>query len=649
MKRSNCRAQGGRAPDGHGRITRRDFLNGAPIAAGGAIAAGLLPVVAANASAGAAAQDAPGYYPPALTGLRGNHAGSFEIAHQLRDGNFWSRARPVDNLGEVYDLVIVGGGISGLAAAHFYLAKHKSARILILDNHDDFGGHAKRNEFQSGGRVELMHGGTYEIDSPHPYSAVADGLIKTLGIDPVAMARKYADRSFYQKLGLRHGIFLDRETFGADKLIVQSAGTSWAQRLAEAPLSSNARRDIARIEEAKTDYLPGLSSAEKKSRLSRMSYRDYLLNVVKADAGVIPFYQARTHGEWGVGIDAVSALDVWAFDFPGFQGLRLAPGSAPHMGYTAAGYADGGSYKFHFPDGNASVARLLVRCLVPASLPGDSAEDAVTARLDYSKLDQPQSPVRIRLGSIAVRVRNVGDPASSAGVEIAYSRAGEVFSLRARSCVLACYNMVIPYLCPELPEPQKQALHYAVKIPLIYASVALRNWTALKKLGIASVHAPGSYFSSVTLNQVVDIGGYRSPHAPDEPMLIHMTRTPTRPGLPERDQHRAGHYDILNTSLETFKEKIRNQLGRILGPGGFDPNKDITAITVNRWPHGYAYEYNPLFDPDWPHGGAPHEIGRKRFGRIAIANSDAGAAAYTDSAIDQAHRAVEELLGEQKP
>ncbi len=626
-----------------GRVTRRDFLNGCPVAAGGAIAAGLLPDFVVAASADAAAQDAPGYYPPALTGLRGNHVGSFEIGHRLRDGDFWSRARPVDDLGETYDLVVVGGGISGLAAAHFYLAKHKSARILILDNHDDFGGHAKRNEFQLGGRVELMHGGTYEIDSPRPYSAVADGLIKALGIDPAAMARKYADRGFYQRLGLARGLFFDKETFGADKLVVRGPAASWTQLLADAPLSPNVRRDIARIEESITDYLPDLSSTEKKSRLSRMSYRDYLLNVVKADAGVIPFYQARTHGEWGVGIDAVSALDVWAFDFPGFQGLGLTPGSAPRMGYTAAGYADGGSYKFHFPDGNASIARLLVRRLVPGSLPGEGAEDAVTARLDYAKLDQPKSPVRIRLSSIAVRARNVGDPASSTGVEIAYFRAGEVYAVRAKSCVLACYNMIIPHLCPELPESQKQALHYAVKIPLIYASVALRNWKAFKNLGIASVHAPGSYFSSMALNQVVDIGGYHSPHSPDEPILIHLTRTPVKPGLPERDQHRAGHYDILSTSLDTFEEKIRDQLGRILGPGGFDPNRDITGITVNRWPHGYAYEYNPLFDPDWPRDGAPHELGRKRFGRIAIANSDAGAAAYTDSAIDQAYRAVEEL------
>jgi spermidine dehydrogenase len=280
----------------------------------------------------------------------------------------------------------------------------------------------------------------------------------------VALANKCADRDFYRSLGLGRGLFFDRETFGADKLLVAGGEASWTQLLAQSPLSPQAQSDIARIEEAKIDYLPGLSSAEKKSRLSKMSYRDFLLNVTKADPGAIAFYQARTHGEWGVGIDAVSALDVWAFGFPGFQGLEIAPGSAPGMGYTAAGYADGASYTFHFPDGNASIARLLVRSLVPESLPGRSAEDVVSARLDYSRLDDPRSPARIRLGSTAVRVRNVGDPASSAEVEIVYVRGGEPYAVRAGSCVLACYNMIIPYLCPELPEPQKEALRYAVKV-----------------------------------------------------------------------------------------------------------------------------------------------------------------------------------------
>jgi spermidine dehydrogenase len=388
-----------------------------------------------------------------------------------------------------------------------------------------------------------------------------------------------------------------------------------------------------------------MSSAAKKTILANTSYRDFLLHIVKADPGVIPFYQARTHGEWGVGIDAVSALDVWAFKFPGFQGLGLEAGSAAHAGYTASGYAEtGGSYTFHFPDGNASIARLLVRDLIPDAVPGTSAEDVVSARVDYAKLDRLDSPVRVRLSSTVVNARNLGDTGAFDKAEVTYFRSGEAYTVRTGACVLACWNMIIPFLCPDLPEKQKEALRYPVKVPLIYTSVALRNWKAFKALGTSSVYAPGSYFSTLSLNQTVDIGNYRSVRSPDEPILLHMVRTPCQPGLPERDQHRAGQYDILNTSFETFERNIHGQLGRILGPGGFDPARDITAITVNRWPHGYAYEYNQLFDPQWPDGEQPHVIGRARFGRIAIANADSGAAAYTDSAIDQAYRAVQELL-----
>jgi spermidine dehydrogenase len=627
-------------------ITRRDFLNGVAIAVGGAASGGLLPgFIAAAVAQEAAAQDAAGYYPPALTGLRGSHPGSFETAHAFSDPDFWSRAGTIAQTGEDYDLVVVGGGISGLAAAHFYRARRPDARILIVDNHDDIGGHAKRNEFALAGRLALMNGGTYSIDSPRPYSAIADGLLRTLGVDPAALTKKCTDENFYAAHGLARGVFFDRETFGADKLVVARKGAAWRDTLADAPLSDKARDDIARIEEGTTDYFPDLSSAEKKARLARMSYRDFLRDVVKADPAAIAVYQARPHGEWGVGADAVSALDVWAFDFPGFRGLKLEPGSAPHMGYTASGYADGGSYTFHFPDGNASLARLLVRNLIPQSLPGTDAEDVVAARLDYARLDRPQAPVRIRLSATAVRVRHLGDPASAKDIEIVYARGGVLSSLRARACVLACYNMIIPYLCPELPDRQKEALHYASKIPLIYVSVALRNWQAFKALGVAQVYAPGSYFSSLALNEVVDIGGYASARSPDEPVLVHLVRVPVGPGLSEREQHRLGRQDILSTSFETFERNIRDQLDRTLGPGGFDAARDITAITINRWPHGYTYEYNPLFDPDWPPAEAPHVVGRARFGRIAIANSDAGAAAYTDSAIDQAHRAVAELFG----
>ncbi|MBN9544747.1 MAG: NAD(P)-binding protein [Alphaproteobacteria bacterium] len=630
-------------------IDRRDFLNGVAVSTVALAAA----ATDAQAAEAAAAQDRPGYYPPERTGMRGSHPGSFEVAHELRDGKFWQTAAKPEDVDTVYDLIVVGGGISGLSAAYFYRAAKPDAKILILDNHDDFGGHAKRNEFQfAGGRMELMNGGTMLIDSPRPYSAVADGLMKSLGIDPVALAKQCNKPDVYRSLGLQSATFFDRETFGTDKLVVDGGGRrrggesrSLKLFLDQAPLTDKVKADILRIEEGNDDYLPALSSAEKKDRLSGLSYRDFLLTIAKVDPGVIPFYQTRTHGEWGIGIDAEPALDCWGLGLPGFQGMKLDPGSAPRMGYTAAGYADGGSYRFHFPDGNATIARLLVRNLIPAAMPGASVEDVVTARANYAALDRKGAPVRVRLSSIVVGARNIGDPANSRGVEVAYARDGHVFRVHGVHCVLASWNMMIPYICPELPAAQKAALHQLVKVPLVYTTVALDNWRAFQKLGIQGASCPGGYFTGIQLNATVDIGSYRSVRSPDEPILVHLTRTPCKPGLPERDQHRAGRYELLATPFETFERNIRDLMGRVLGAGGFDPAKDIRGIMVNRWPHGYAYEYNPLFDDfDVPPDQLPHMVGRKHFGRIHIANSDSGAGAYTSTAIDQGRRAVDEIV-----
>ena len=637
-------------------ITRRDFLNGMAI---GATAAASGPLLAASlsdpttvpapgvaqgaAQAPPAAQDAPGYYPPLLTGLRGNHPGSFEDAHALRDGRTWPTAT---DTGEEFDLIVVGAGISGLAAAHFYRAHTQAgSRILLLDNHDDFGGHAKRNEFSLDGRLNLLNGGTLEIDSPRPYGPISAGLMTTLGIDVEKLAKKTQNLEFYEHLGLQTGMFFDRETFGADRLATGLGRVPMREFLAHAPLSAAARETIVQIQEGKADYLPGLSSDAKKQRLSRMSYEAFLRDLVHADPAVLRFYHARTMGEWGVGSDAVSALDCWGFGLPGFQGMNLAKGSIRRMGYTPAGYEDtGGSYRLHFPDGNATIARLLVRNLIPAAVPGSSAEDVVTARVNYAQLDRVGAPIRLRLNSIAIRARHLGDPRSAQRVEVTYLRGGRPFTARARGAVLACYNMMIPYLCPELPAAQKDALHRLVKTPLVYTSVALRNRQAFDALKVHRVYAPGGYHTYFHLNPHVDIGRYESPKTANEPILVHMVRTPCKPGLPEHEQNRAGRAELLSTSFETFERNIREQLARTLGTGGFDPARDITAITVNRWAHGYAPEYNPLFDPDVPEEQRPHVIGRAQFGRIAIANSDSGGAAYTDSAIDQGHRAVRELL-----
>jgi spermidine dehydrogenase len=632
-------------------ITRRDFLNGMAIGVGGVLASPWLGGLLAAQTL--SAQDRPGYYPPTLTGMRGSHPGSFEVAHAMRDGTFWQKAgKPVET-GEEYDLIVVGGGISGLAAAYFYRKQAGvSSRILILDNHDDFGGHAKRNEFHFGGRMLLTNGGTVAIESPFDYSKEARGLLTELGIDPPALEKKCADPEAYAGLGF--GYFFDKETFGTERLVTnapggfygrQGASGKWADFLARTPLSAEAQKDIARIQEAKIDYMPGVAQSEKKARLSKMSYKDFLLNVVKAHPDVIPFYQFRTHGLYGIGIDAVPALDCWAIHFPGFQGMGLDRVPSKGLSITALGeVTPKQDYHFHFPDGNASIARMLVRSLIPDAAPGNTAEDIVTAKMDYSRLDRTESPVRVRLSSTAVLARHVGEMSAAKQVEVVYGRDQKAYSVRAKGTVLACWNMAIPYLCPELPADQKEALHYGVKVPLVYTVVGLRNSTAFHKLGVRGISCPGMYHSSMNLDQAINIGDYKAPHSPEDPILLRMLRTPCQPGLPARDQQRVGHYELLSTPFDTFERNIRDQLTRVLGGGGFDPARDIEAITVNRWPHGYAYEYNPLWDPDWPEGKRPCDIARRRHGRITIANSDAAAAAYTDQAIDQAYRAVRELL-----
>jgi spermidine dehydrogenase len=633
MKRRGDDSLGMGAP-----ITRRDFLNGVALAVG----ASLVPArrVRGLDLESYAPERAAGYYPPALTGLRGSHPGAFEAAHEIKDGFF--EMPEAASTGEVYDLVVVGGGISGLSTAHFFRkAAGKDARVLVLDNHDDFGGHAKRNEFDPG-RTIIGYGGTQSIDSPAPYSAVAKGLIEALGIE---VSRWETVRVADAYDGLERATFFDKETFGADRLVKNPAGRPLADFLKESPLAEAVQKDILRLQLDKVDYMPGLTSAEKKAKLARMSYADFLTKVVKVDPGVLPFYQTRPHGLFGVGIDAVPAQDAWGLGLPGFEGMGLDPSFGPGMNRDAKRDKEAESYYFHFPDGNASVARLLVRSLVPAAIPGTTANDVVLARADYARLDEPASPVRIRLNSLAVQVRHIGPAKEAREVEVVYLRGGKPQTVRARACVLACWHTVIPYICPELPEEQRDALSYAVKVPLVYTNVVLREWTAFKKLGVSGVSAPGSFHTSMGLDFPVRFPGYQSFASPQEPIVVHMSKAPCRPGLPARDQHRAGREMLLDLKFEDFEREIRGQLARVLGPGGFDPARDVKAITVNRWPHGYAYQYNSLFDPFWLEGKeTPCERARKPWGRIAFANADADAYSYTDAAIDQAHRAVQEVL-----
>jgi spermidine dehydrogenase len=628
---------------GMGRsISRRDFLNGFGITVGSSLLASNSDWFEASGSPHAPfePEQNPDYYPPSLTGMRGSTDAVMRVGHSLRDGKKWSVPKAD---AATYDLIVVGGGISGLSAGYFFRkVAGPKAKILILDNHDDFGGHARRNEFQTPSRTLIGYGGTQSIAGPKGYSKESIGLLRELGID-VHRFYKYFDRSFDGSIGLTHGVFFDKETFGTDRLVAARGKVPWPQFFARTPLSEAAKKDLVRLYTAKADYLPNLSTWDKKVLLSKTSYKDYLLKYVKVHPDALPFLQKETYGLYGVGIDAVPAGDLAGLGYAGFQGMNLSGLPGPGLGVEVTKQALDEPYIFHFPDGNASIARLLVRSLIPASVPGHTMEDIVTAKLDYARLDATTSPIRLRLNSTVIHASNVGDAAAAKEVEVVYVRGGEAHSVRGSACVLACWNMVIPYMCPELPQKQRQSLAYGVKVPLVYTNVMIRNWQAFKELGVSNVACPGGYFDSVALDFPVSMGEYHFPANPDEPCLLHLERVPCQPGLPARDQQIAGRQELLTTTFATFERNIRTQLGGILSPAGFDPASDIQAITVNRWPHGYAYEYNSLYDPNWPPDQQPCVVGRQPFGRISIANSDAEARAYTDAAINQAYRAVAEV------
>ncbi len=622
-------------------ITRRDFLNGVSAVA----ASTLIPGCADENGAGAPRSEPVGGYPPARSGMRGSHPGSFEVAHELalRGRTDWgSVAEPESD----YDLVVVGGGISGLSSAYFWLQREPRARILILDNHDDFGGHAKRNEFQVGDRSVLGYGGSQTLEDPERYSGIALQLLKDLGVELNRFDEAY-DRGFYRRYGLRGGVYFDQASYGVDRIVpfeilaysgyipLAPSRITAKRAVEQMPISPGARVELLRLLEADGDRIEGIPADRQAEYLENLSYRDFLARYFDIREPEVFALLEGAMTDLGVTIDTASTLDV--IDYVGLPGIRGT--SLPRWGFEKAPYIA------HFPDGNASIARLLVRNMIPEVARGSTMDDIVAARFDYSRLDEPNSRVRIRLASTAVRVEHEGDPETAERVAVTYVRGERAHRVRAGACVLAGYNAMIPHLCPEMGQEQKEALLQAVKSPILYTTVLLRNWHAWKELGIGAVACPGSYHANALLDFPVNLGGYKFSSAPDQPIVVHMERFGkiAKSGLTPREQYRAERYRLLATPFSEIEREIRTQLTGMLSTAGFDPLRDIEAITVNRWAHGYAYGYNPLFDDLSKPDELPHVIGRARLGRIAIANSDSGARATVDSASDQAHRAIAEL------
>ncbi len=645
------------------KVTRRDFLNGMTLSVGAGLLAPsqLFGQTAASVTPALTAQhlnpvSGPSYYPPTLTGMRGSHKGSFEVAHALAwQGQKPSKYLPLD---EHYDLVVVGSGISGLATAWFYQQKMDgNARILILDNHDDFGGHAKRNEFHYEGKMVLGLGGAQNIDGLSTYSDQATRLFADIGIstDNAEQLEASTPDNFFMggKVKAKTAIALPgpngHETQVGSWFRLMNGGTGYQAAVRKLPIPKAEQDKLIVFFSGDHDFLEEFSLSEMYDYLHSTPYNEFLTERVGLAKETLPILDNLLRilqGLSGWNLSVLEALES------GAPGIRSIGWLGDKLGALALRFADSLGETQMFPDGNASIARLLVQKLVPDVAPNmKGMEDVATAHFNYAALDpsppqdqeqnQDNQPNRIRLNSTVVGVREI----EGARVEVDYVEQGKPLRVTANHCVLACYNGLIPHLCPQLPEPQKEALKYGVKTPHVYANVLLKNGLAFDKLGATMVQCPQDPFQIVSVAPTMTNGGYQPPQGPDDPMAVFMMADPTpapTEKVPGRDLLRMGRHTVYSTPFASFEKQIREQLQALLGPHGFNHETDIQAITVNRIPHGYAYEYRALDDPQWPEGEAPHEIARKQFGRISIANSDSEARAYMDAAIDAGWRAAKE-------
>jgi len=610
-----------------GTITRRNFINGTLMVAGSSL------LSCRGDGDRVLATLEPSYYPPALTGLRGSHPGSNDYAHSQAWGQAPDWGSTTD-VGEDYDLIVVGGGISGLASAYFFQERYgRDAKVLILDNHDDFGGHAKRNEHTIDGELRIGYGGSQTLMDPRDASEVVLGLFRGVGVDIERFESAY-DLDFFRRHDLRAITYFNEEVFGEDKVVAHpycnypnymeglpAPTLSHEEAARQAPLGESGREQLLRVLNGGV-HLIDVPEGQLADYLRTHSYFDYLRETLGVDhPGLLRMARLSALDWCGTGTDLMS-----------IQGAK----SSGAMGFAPVAVYDADHpYIHHFPDGNAGVARALVKQLVPEVGPGNDAEELVLSQFDYSRLDRSGNSARVRLSSTVVDVHHTGDPESSGEVLVKYIRDGRAYQVRGSGVVMACYNMMIPHIVSDLPEDQAAALRQQTKSPLIYTSVGLKNWRAVREIGMGLAMSPGNMHQAVLMDFPVSMGGYEYTRTPDDPCVLQMISCPygETVGAPKEEQFREARYRMLDRRFEDYEQEIRAHLGGMLPKASFDFDRDVESITVNRWAHGYTS------------AGSPESVerGRQPFGRITVANCDSAAGADALLAIEMAARAVSEL------
>jgi spermidine dehydrogenase len=605
-------------------ISRRDFMNATLLASGGALLSGLTPH---QLLAQMGKDNWTGY--GGVGDYADSHGNTFEVmtaGHQIRDHVFADPPQQAEETGEVFDYVVVGGGLSGLASALYVRQKASQANCLVLENHPIFGGEAKRNEFIVDGHRLMAPQGSDHFDTPQPGSPM-DSFYASIGVDATKFeyqAWKSSSpeipigRSF-EDIRPPYGIY-----FGAN-FGPQPSGMwvvdPWSKKLAGAPMPETMRSEILRYRQ-----LGAVAGQEHPHDLDAITMEDYMIRKFGLSRDTIRKFLLPGPGDgFGIGPDVLSA---YAFGFGG----------------DPMNYGDEADLQ-SFPGGNGGFARHMVKTLIPESIPGPRTLEAVCrGPVNFDALDKVGEHVRIRLGSTVVRVEHEGPAEHSDFVRVTYTRHGKVYRLKARGVVMAGGSWTTKHIVIDLPSEQRGAYAQFFRSPCMLVNIALRNWRFLYKLGISGAFLYGGLGVYGSVRKTPTFGTKDKTIGPDSPVVMTIKVLFCRPGLPLVEQQTAGRAELLSTSFRDYERRVREQLTEMFAGTGFDAKRDVAGLVLNRWGHAYCSP-QPGFFFGKDGQPAPREILRRApFGRIAFANTDLSGDPGHTTAIAEGQRAANQLL-----
>jgi spermidine dehydrogenase len=621
-------------------ITRRDFLNASLLASGAVLLGSASPaelLAAQKSETTAAGVIAPGDDWTGYGGVgdyansNGNTAAVLEAGHKIRDGMFEAVPPDTVDTGETYDCVIVGGGISGLAAALIFQQQTAGRKTcLVLDNHPIFGGEAKRNEFLVDGHRLIGHQGSALFQVTYPHSFIAR-FYESIGLKaPQLEYQKWAGPG--PEIALERTPYLGSSPYGLyfGAKFGQTQGVwltdPWGKRLEGAPISAKAREELLRYQSADSPkaQVPAYRGDAISRRLDTMTLEDHLIETHGISRETIRTFLADEGSAFGLGPDALSAYTAYAFDALG-------------------AFAEDGTEMF--PDGNSGIARLIVKTLIPDSIAGNrSLENICRNPVDFAALDRPNASARIRLDSTAVWVKHDGDPAKSESVTVAYTRAGKTYRVKARSVVMAGGSWTTRHIVRDLPADRADAYSQFYRSPCMVANVAVRNWRFLYKMGISGCQWFEGLGSYLQVRKLALCGADSPTVGPDSPVVLTIKVLYPSPGKSTEQQGHLGRAEMISTPFREYERQIRQQFSDMFARTGFDASRDIAGVILNRWGHAYASPA-PGFYFGKDGKPAPGELLRAApFGRIAFANVDLSGMPDHKSSIIEADRAVGQLL-----